>query len=170
MVHPDRAPAHARGAATAAFQRLAHAYDVLGKEGLRSRYDARMKRDDSVVVVEKALERVSEMMATARMCWMLLAAELLRVRRVGRGFLRVRFWDVKRRVRLAVRFVRVTLAVPVRVDRALRRRREREWKVGKGGLLNERVRVVLEFIVGNEVEDREEDRELMGTVLEENQG
>ena len=176
QVHPDRAPAHARGAATAAFQQLAHAYDVLGQETLRSRYDddARVKRksrrrDDSEVVIDKALDRVGEMVATARTWWMLLVAELMRVRRVWRCFLRVRFWDLRGRVRLAFRVIRVILAVPVRVDRALRMRRERDRKAGKvrgasGGLLNERVRGMLEFIVGSELEDREEDEELMGAI------
>lgn len=82
-----------------------------------------------------------------------------------------------------MQLVRVTLAVPVRVDRALQRKEEREWfvkqagwnAVGVGikemkgremearkGLLNERVSRVLAFIAGDNMEDEEEDRDWMG--------
>lgn len=76
-----------------------------------------------------------------------------------------------------MQLVKVTLAIPVRVDRALRRRKEREWRAkeaaweargevgegvhgeGEGGVLSERVSKVLEFLVGSEVEDMPEDGE-----------
>lgn len=81
-----------------------------------------------------------------------------------------------------MQLVRVTLAVPVRVDRALQRKEEREWRAkqagwnavgvkdqmeGRGGknggyLLNERVSRVLAFIAGDKMEDEEEDRDWMG--------
>lgn len=82
-----------------------------------------------------------------------------------------------------MQLVRVTLAVPVRVDRALQRKEEREWSVkqagwnavgvgikemkgreieARKGLLNERVSRVLAFIAGDNMEDEEEDRDWMG--------
>jgi len=83
------------------------------------------------------------------------------------------YFDVVGRMRVGMQLVRVTLAIPVRVDRALRRREEREWRAKRAGwesrgvggevkregavLLNERVCKVLEFIVGREVEDMPED-------------
>ena len=36
-MHPDRVPIHMLGATAAAFQQLAHAYDVLGQESKWSR-------------------------------------------------------------------------------------------------------------------------------------
>lgn len=41
-------------------------------------------RDDSEAVIEGCLDKVEEMMATVRTCWMFLATELMRVRRVWR--------------------------------------------------------------------------------------
>ena len=82
-------------------------------------------------------------------------------RLMGLGYL-----DVVGRTRLTILLVRVTLAVPMRVDRKLREREEKAWraekagclargvpweernKEQKAGILNERVSKVLEFIVG----------------------
>jgi len=78
---------------------------------------------------------------------------------------------------MTAQLVKVTLAVPMRVDRALRLKEERErrakeagWnaadgkydtiegKAGRrGGILNDRVFRVLEFIVGESAEDPEAD-------------
>lgn len=79
--------------------------------------------------------------------------------------MKLRYLDVVGRTRLTVHLVRVTLAVPMRVDRALREKEEKAWRakvaglqargvevegemLGRAGILNERVSKVLEFIVG----------------------
>lgn len=81
-------------------------------------------------------------------------------RLMGLGYL-----DVVGRARMTIHLVRVTLAVPMRVDRALKRREEKAWRakvagcqaaglpippeqVRRAGILNDRVSRVLEFIVG----------------------
>jgi len=76
---------------------------------------------------------------------------------------------------VTMQLVKTTLAIPVRIELALRRRQEREYRakaaglaaigedvVGgevkmRGGILNERVFKVLELIVGSEAEDDAED-------------
>lgn len=74
------------------------------------------------------------------------------------------YLDVVGRTRLTIHLVRVSLAVPMRVDRALKQREEKAWRAkvaglqaaglsvmpneGRAGILNERVSRVLEFIVG----------------------
>ena len=58
------------------------------------------------------------------------------------------------RGRGAWKLMRVTLAIPVRVDREVRRRRKRRVQgAEERGLLSEKIVRVLEFIVGKEVED-----------------
>lgn len=65
---------------------------------------------------------------------------------------------------MTIHLVRVTLAMPMRVDRALKQREEKAWRakvaglqargitpterIGRAGILNDRVSKVLEFIVG----------------------
>lgn len=88
---------------------------------------------------------------------------------MGLGYL-----DVVGRTRLTVHLVRVTLAVPMRVDRALRAREEKAWRakvaglqarglsgdeveMGKAGILSERVGKVLQFIVGEAGRDESAD-------------
>ena len=79
------------------------------------------------------------------------------------------YFDVVGRTRLTFHLVRVTLAVPMRVDRALKQREEKAWRAKSAGLqargitpnpqmrsagiLNDRVSKVLEFIVGVAGED-----------------
>lgn len=74
------------------------------------------------------------------------------------------YLDVLGRTRLTIHLVRVTLAVPMRVDRALKEKEEKAWRakcaglmargitpveqMRSAGILNERVSKVLEFIVG----------------------
>ncbi|CUS15038.1 unnamed protein product [Tuber aestivum] len=122
--------------------------------------------DDTILAIEKAFNRIREMALTTRVYFVLMSIELSRIHRVSKKLLSLGYFDLIGRMRLTVRLARVTLAAPVRVDRALQRRREREYRVRKtgrdaagrsgGGLLNDRVRSVLEFIVGSELEDTEE--------------
>ncbi|PWW75242.1 DnaJ-domain-containing protein [Tuber magnatum] len=123
--------------------------------------------DDTIAAIEKAFNKMREMALTIRIYFLLMSIELSRIRRVSRKLLSLRYFDVIGRMRLTAQLARVTLAAPVRVDRALQRRREREYRVRKpgrsavsdsgGGLLNDRVRSLLEFIAGSEIEDMEED-------------
>ncbi|KAG0637390.1 DnaJ domain-containing protein [Tuber brumale] len=123
--------------------------------------------DDTIVAIERAFNKMRDMALTTRTYFLLISIELSRIRRVSKKLLSLGYFDVIGRMRLTVQLARVTLAAPVRVDRALQRRREREYRARKagcdavgassGGLLNDRVRGVLEFIVGSEIGDAEED-------------
>lgn len=123
--------------------------------------------DNTIVAIERAFNKMREMTLTTRTYLLLLSIELSRIHRVSKKLLSLGYFDVIGRMRLTVQLVRVTLAAPVRVDRALQRRREREYQARKagydaagassGGLLNDRVRGVLEFIIGGEIEDAGED-------------
>ncbi|KAG0127682.1 hypothetical protein HOY82DRAFT_580508 [Tuber indicum] len=123
--------------------------------------------DDTIVAVERALNKMPEMALTTRTYFLLISIELSRIHRVSKNLLSLGYFDVIGRTRPTVQLARVTLAAPVRVDRALQRRREREYQArkagcdavgsGTGGLLNDRVRGILEFIVGSEIEDAGED-------------
>jgi hypothetical protein len=79
------------------------------------------------------------------------------------------YFDFVGRAQLTIHLVRVTLAVPMRVDRALKQREEKAWRakvaglqargitpaeqMRRAGILNDRVSRVLEFIVGAAGED-----------------
>lgn len=137
----------------------------------------------TAVAIERAFGRIRELILTTRTYALLISIELGRIHRVQKKLLALSYFDVLGRMRLTMQLVRVTLAVPVRVDRALQRKVEREWSakhagwnvVGVGmkemkgremetrkGLLNERVSRVLAFIAGDKMEDEEEDRDWMG--------
>lgn len=85
-------------------------------------------------------------------------------------------WDLVGRARMLILLVRVVVAVPVRVDRALRERVESEQRARKaglearggglegeeewrGGILNEKFCKVLEFIVGEAGKDQDGERD-----------
>jgi hypothetical protein len=194
IVHPDKLPAHPL--ATPAFQRLSHAYEVLGAPSLRTDYDEavpsqskigvettfrgavlsilheflagdfqlvrrllgalgrqypNLVNDEVVNSLERSFARMRELVLTTQTYALLLSIELGRLHRVQKRLMDLGYLDVVGRMRVGMQLVRVTLAIPVRVDRALRRREE------ESRLLNERVAKVLEFIVGSEVEDMPED-------------
>lgn len=129
------------------------------------------------VAIERAFGRIRELILTTRTYALLISIELGRIHRVQKKLLSLGYFDVIGRVRLTMQLVRVTLAVPVRVDRALQRKEEREWRSKQAGwtavgvkehgnnsayLLNEKVSRVLAFIAGDKMEDEEEDRDWMG--------
>lgn len=137
----------------------------------------------TTVAIERAFSCIKELILTTRTYALLISIELGRIHRVQKKLLSLSYFDVLGRMRLTMQLVRVTLAVPVRVDRALLRKEEREWSakqagwnaVGVGmkemkgretearkGLLNERVSRILAFIAGDKMEDEEEDRDWMG--------
>lgn len=129
--------------------------------------------DETIASLESSFARMRELVLTTRTYALLISIELGRLQRVQRRLMGLGYFDVVGRLRVGMQLVRVTLAIPVRVDRALRRREEREWRAKRAAwestgvgveerkagavLLNERVCKVLEFIVGREVEDEEED-------------
>lgn len=106
-----------------------------------------------------------ELVLTTRTYALLIYIELGRIHRVQKGLMGLGYLDVVGRARLTIHLVRVTIAVPMRVDRALKQREERAWRakvaglhaagitptesMGKAGILNDRISKVLEFIVGN---------------------
>ena len=123
--------------------------------------------------VEHAFVRIRELALAARTHALLIYIELRRIRRVQLRLSALGYLDVLGRARLTIELVRVTLAVPVRVDRALKTRAQKEWKSrtaglsaaglplpeveGRAGILNENVCKVLEFIVGEASCDKEAD-------------
>lgn len=128
-----------------------------------------------VVTVERSFTSLRELVLTTSTYALLLYIELGRVHRVQKKLLSLGYLDVFGRLQCTMQLVKVTLAIPVRVDRALRRKQEREWRAKRAAwdaagieyetktvLLNERVCKVLEFIVGREVEDMPEDKTRWG--------
>lgn len=119
--------------------------------------------------IERSFIRIRELVLTTRTYALLIYIELGRIHRVQKRLMGLGYFDVVGRTRLSIHLVRVTLAVPMRVDRALKRREEKAWRANaaglqaagmqcvetrnKAGILNERVSRVLEFIVGNAGKD-----------------
>jgi hypothetical protein len=128
---------------------------------------------ETTVVVEQGFLRIRDMLLTTRIYALLVYVELGRIHRVQKRLLGLGYLDVVGRARLTFHLVRVTLAVPMRVDRALKQREERAWRarqaglqaaglpleerLPKGGILNDRVSQVLEFIVGHAGKDEDGD-------------
>ncbi|KAI9679256.1 MAG: hypothetical protein M1817_005275 [Caeruleum heppii] len=143
-----------------------------GLESLNRQYP-NLVSEEVVVTVERSFIRIRELVLTTRTYALLTYIELGRIHRVQKRLMSLGYLDVLGRVRLTVQLVRVTLAVPVRVDRALKHKEERDWRAKAAGLyasglplpnatpragfLNERVSQVLEYIVGEAGEDRDLD-------------
>ncbi|KAL7276472.1 hypothetical protein RUND412_000534 [Rhizina undulata] len=145
-------------------------------EALKQQYP-NIVNEEVIVALERAWGRIRELILTTRTYALLISIELSRIHRVQKKLFSLGYLDVIGRIRLTKQLVQVTLAVPVRVDRALKRKEEREWIAKQEGrkavgpdekmpqknggyLLNEKVSKVLEFIVGNSVDDDEEDGDL----------
>ncbi len=123
-----------------------------------------LMNENVVSSVERSFVRIRELMLTTRIYALLIYVELRRIHRVQKQLMGLGYLDVVGRARLTVHLARVTLAVPVRMDRALKLREEKEWRAKtagyhaaglplpeasrRAGILNERVSKVLEFIVG----------------------
>ena len=137
--------------------------------GALGRQYPNLVNEEVVTSLERSFARMRELVLTTQTYALLLSIELGRLHRVQKRLMGLGYFDVVGRMRVGMQLVRVTLAIPVRVDRALRRKEEREWRARQEGiegrmecevgarLLNERVAKVLEFIVGSEVEDMPED-------------
>lgn len=123
-----------------------------------------------VVGIERSFIRIRELILTTRTYALLIYIELGRIHRVQKRLMGLGYLDVVGRARLTIHLVRVTLAVPMRVDRALKQREEKAWRAKvaglqaaglppmeasrpRAGILNDRVSKVLEFIVGNAGKD-----------------
>jgi hypothetical protein len=132
-------------------------------ESLHLRYP-NLVSEEVVVGVERSFIRIRELVLTTRTYALLIYIELGRIHRVQRRLMGLGYLDVVGRARLTIHLVRVTLAVPMRVDRALKQREERAWRAkaaglqaaglpqpeitARAGILNDRISQVLEFIVG----------------------
>ncbi|KZF23225.1 DnaJ-domain-containing protein [Xylona heveae TC161] len=133
-------------------------------ERLNRRYP-HLISEEVVLTVERSFVRIRELVLTTRTYALLVYIELGRIHRVQKRLMGLGYFDVLGRVRLTVHLVRVTLAVPMRVDRALKAKEEKDWRAKTAGLqaaglplpdetrraagiLNERMSKVLEFIVG----------------------
>ncbi|TGZ84823.1 DnaJ-domain-containing protein [Ascodesmis nigricans] len=138
-------------------------------ETLRRQYPT-LVNEEVIATVERSFTSLRNLCLTTSTYALLLYIELNRVHRVQKKLLSLGYFDVFGRLRCTMQLVKVTLAIPVRVDRALKRKQEREWKAKRAAweavgleneqktvLLNERVYTVLEFIAGREVEDMPED-------------
>lgn len=127
---------------------------------------------ESITGIERSFHRLRDLILTTRSYALLVSIELGRINRAQKNLRALSYLDVVGRLRLGVRLAKVTLAVPMRVDRALKMRKQRErearaagWSAAglteeekeRGGFLNERVARVLEFIVGNGADDEEGD-------------
>ncbi|KAE9371799.1 putative DnaJ like protein subfamily B member 11 [Stipitochalara longipes BDJ] len=132
-------------------------------ESLHAQYP-HLVSEEVVINVERSFIRIRELVLTTRTYALLIYIELGRIHRVQKRLMGLGYFDVVGRARLTIHLVRVTLAVPMRVDRALKQREEKAWRakcaglqargitptgsMGRAGILNERVSKVLEFIVG----------------------
>ncbi|RDL40008.1 Uncharacterized protein BP5553_04348 [Venustampulla echinocandica] len=137
-------------------------------ESLHAQYP-NLVSEEVVVNVNRSFVRIRELVLTTRTYALLIYIELGRIHRVQKRLMGLGYLDVVGRAKLTIHLVRVTLAVPMRVDRALKQREEKAWMAevaglqargttptdtrGKAGILNERVSKVLEFIVGAAGED-----------------
>ncbi|KAF7903659.1 uncharacterized protein EAF01_006708 [Botrytis porri] len=141
---------------------------------LNSRYP-HLINTDVTSSIEVAFIRVRELVMRGRVWALLIYIEMGRIWRVQQRLRRLGRWDLVGKARMMLLLVRVVVAVPVRVDRALKARVERERRTMKtgseaqelderldsedelanGGILNERVCKVLEFIVGEAGKDEE---------------
>ncbi|KAK6363513.1 hypothetical protein TWF730_000945 [Orbilia blumenaviensis] len=131
--------------------------------------------NDVIDGIESAFFRIRQLVITTRVYAFLISIELGRIHRVQKRLMALGYLDVRGRVRVTMQLVRTTLAIPVRIELALRRRKEREWRaktagwtaIGRppeeemkvGGILNDRVFKVLELLVGSSAEDEAEDIE-----------
>jgi len=120
--------------------------------------------EEVVISIERSFIRIRELVLTTRTYALLIYIELGRINRVQKRLMGLGYLDVVGRTRLTFHLVRVTLAVPVRVDRALKQREDKAWRakcaglqargitpnpqLRSAGILNDRVSKVLEFIVG----------------------
>ncbi|TVY43269.1 DnaJ-like proteinsubfamily C member [Lachnellula subtilissima] len=132
-------------------------------ESLHAQYP-HLVSEEVVLNVERSFIRIRELVLTTRTYALLIYIELGRIHRVQKRLMGLGYLDVIGKARLSIHLVRVTLAVPMRVDRALKQREEKAWRAkvaglqargitptetrGQAGILNERVSKVLEFIVG----------------------
>lgn len=132
-------------------------------ESLHAQYP-NLVSEEVVINVERSFIRIRELVLTTRTYALLIYIELGRIHRVQKRLMGLGYLDVVGRARLTIHLVRVTLAVPMRVDRALKQREEKAWRakaaglqaagitpteqMGRAGILNDRVSKVLEFIVG----------------------
>ncbi|KAH6676346.1 putative DnaJ like protein subfamily B member 11 [Halenospora varia] len=145
-------------------------------ESLHSQYP-NLVSEEVVINVERSFIRIRELVLTTRTYALLIYIELGRIHRVQKQLMGLGYLDVLGRARLTIHLVRVTLAVPMRVDRALKQREEKAWRakvaglqargitptetMGRAGILNERVSKVLEFIVGTAGKDEGADEVLI---------
>jgi len=132
-------------------------------ESLHAQYP-HLVSEEVVINVERSFIRIRELVLTTRTYALLVYIDLGRIHRVQKRLMGLGYFDVVGRARLTIHLVRVTLAVPMRVDRALKQREEKAWRakcaglqargitptetMGRAGILNERMSKVLEFIVG----------------------
>lgn len=132
-------------------------------ESLHTQYP-NLVSQEVVVNIERSFIRIRELVLSTRAYALLIYIELGRIHRVQKRLMGLGYMDVFGRARLTIHLVRVTLAVPMRVDRALKEREEKAWRAKAAGLqargitpiptqrrvgiLNDRVSKVLEFIVG----------------------
>ncbi|TEY79631.1 hypothetical protein BOTCAL_0043g00350 [Botryotinia calthae] len=125
--------------------------------------------------IEVAFIKVRELVMRGRVWALLIYIEMGRIWRVQKRLRELGRWDLVGKARMMLLLVRVVVAVPVRVDRALKARVEKERRrmktgseakelderldsedeLARGGILNERVCKVLEFIVGEAGNDEE---------------
>jgi hypothetical protein len=93
-------------------------------ESLHSQYP-NLISSETILHVERSFIRIRELVLTTRTYALLIYIELGRIHRVQKRLMGLGYFDVVGRARLSIHLVRVTLAVPMRVDRALKQREEK---------------------------------------------
>ncbi|KAI9848096.1 MAG: hypothetical protein M1837_001198 [Sclerophora amabilis] len=129
-----------------------------------------------IEVVLRSFVKIQEVLQSSKAYSLLMCIELGRIGRVTKGFNELRYTDVVGCLRLTIQLARVTLALPMRFDRALRLKAEKDMRAKTAGMvalglpipeaskppsgfLNDRVITVLEFIVGEAGHDEAADAE-----------
>ncbi|KAH8594460.1 putative DnaJ like protein subfamily B member 11 [Bisporella sp. PMI_857] len=137
-------------------------------ESLRSIYP-NLVSDERIILLENSLIKTRELILTTRTYALLVYIELGRIHKVSKRLMGLGYLDVFGRTKMTIHLARVTLAFPMRVDRALKLREERAWraecaglrargitppeKKPSAGILNEKISKVIEFIVGADGRD-----------------
>ncbi|KAI9800319.1 MAG: hypothetical protein M1833_003433 [Piccolia ochrophora] len=140
---------------------------------LRAKYP-HLVSPSAVSIFKGLLLRVRFLALELRSNAQLLRIEFARVRRAQVRLSSLPYTAMRARARLTLQLARVTLAVPVRMDRALKRKAElrlrgrnagstppdiaQQQECAQAGFLNKRFRGLLEAVVGDAGQDEEADR------------
>ncbi|OLL25503.1 Chaperone protein dnaJ 49 [Neolecta irregularis DAH-3] len=110
------------------FSVIRNAFETLGRA-----YPGLAISEDTIDGVENSFKKLRELVTATQVYSVLFLVELHRVNRVQRHLRSLSYFDVVGRMRLTVQLVRVTLAIPMRIDRAIQQRYEQEARARRAG-------------------------------------